>query len=170
MDCWVHVSWLGQKLMSPLPPCTDDNSELLLKLISSEKLTLCSYSATKAVKGKVNGLCRKVVNLFFLEDKHALFAFFKRLFGGLLLNLTCVRYVRVQGSTVHGSFLQYAYLILQLQQLSYNRVCPSASLNTITMPKKPDAEHCQQWTLYKAQVYSRNLNTRHRNRMSCSLH
>ena len=91
--------------MSPLPPCTDDNRELLLKLISSEKLTLCSYSATKAVKGKVNGLCRKVVNFFFLEDKHALFVFFKRLFGGLLLNLTCIRYASVQGSTVHGRFL-----------------------------------------------------------------
>jgi len=52
-----------------------------------------------------------------------------------LLNLSCLRYVSVQVSTVHRGFLQYAYLILQLQQLSDNSVGNNTSLNTVPMPK-----------------------------------
>lgn len=69
-----------------------------------------------------------------------LFSFFlKGHFEGILLNLPCLKFVRIQGSTVNSGFLVYAYLILQLQQLSNNRVGHNFSLT-----KKPDTEHCHQ--------------------------
>lgn len=48
-----------------------------------------------------------------------------------------------QGDTVHGGLLQYAHLILQLQQSSDNRVGQSASFITVTMGKVSSSDHCQ---------------------------